>query len=69
MTREQIEEIEKLTTFQSVFMYQYWFKSYDEYLKLFGDDIEAREKAVKDFKRAFPKVVKLYPNLFNNIKD
>lgn len=60
MPIEWITEYEIKPLFK-LFLRRIWFKNYDEYLKLFGDDLEKRRETVRRFK-------KTYPNLFNNEK-
>lgn len=39
-----------------IFLRRIWFKNYDEYIELFGDDIDKRKECVRWF-------LKTYPNL------
>ena len=53
MPLEWITEYEMEPLFK-IFLRRIWFKNYDEYIELFGDDIEKRKETVRRFKKTYP---------------
>jgi len=45
--------IEKHPLFK-IFLRRIWFKNYDEYIELFGDDDAKREETIRRFKKTYP---------------
>ena len=61
MTIEEILEQESRPLFR-VFLRKIWFRNYDDYINLFGDDIAKREETVLRF-------LDNLPYLFRNNSD
>jgi len=53
MPLEWITEYELEPLFK-IFLKRIGFKNYDEYIELFGDDIEKRKETVRRFKKTYP---------------
>ena len=53
MPLEWITEYEMELLFK-IFLKRIGFKNYDEYIELFGDDIEKRKETVRRFKKTYP---------------
>ena len=53
MPIEWITEYEMQPLFK-IFLKRIGFKNYDEYIELFGDDIEKRKETVRRFKKTYP---------------
>lgn len=56
MPIEWITERETQPLFK-IFLRRIWFKNFDEYLKLFGDDIEKRKETVRRFRKTYPNFI------------
>ena len=53
MPIEWITERETQPLFK-IFLKRIGFKNYDEYIELFGDDLEKRKETVRRFKKTYP---------------
>lgn len=53
MPIEWITERETQPLFK-IFLKRIGFKNFDEYIELFGDDIEKRKETVRRFKKTYP---------------
>lgn len=53
MPLEWITEYENTSLFK-IFLRRIWFKNYDDYINLFGDDIEKRKETVRRFRKTYP---------------
>jgi len=51
-----IRKIEKEPLFK-IFLRRIWFKNYDEYIQLFGDDDSKREEACRRFLKTYPNFI------------
>ena len=54
MPIEWVSEFECQPLFK-IFLRRIWFKNYDEYIELFGDDIEKRKETVRRFRKTYPR--------------
>ena len=55
MPIEWITERETQPLFK-IFLRRIGFKNFDDYLELFGDDIEKRKETVRRFRKEYPKL-------------